>query len=265
MVTKTHYYIGFIALLIFVASAALYLRISVSSAVKQMQQTAQSTVNQSSVATVSESKNDTILKDKIVMLEAKIVNLAEHIETLNVKFNSDLSPVIDQEHRGVQEYEDPGMAQTNVTVGMPNENIDPFSPEQIALGDQAQNAYISKLQGIFDTEPYDHSWSANTESNSLAILTDMNKFAIFSGTSKQDVDIPLNNLPDVLVTRFNCRSNLCETEFATGSMNDLIAYQNYMIKKMAPSLPLAYFSPVEEVGDKYKMRVFLARNEQELK
>ena len=258
--TRKNYYASLIMLLIAISAITLYIRFSNPIQKYPIQQSAQPVTQLSGTATAIINSDETQLTDQVAMLEENIAKLTGQLESLNEKLNNEAANTEHQHHGDVLDYEDPGMAQSSSTAH-PDDEIDPLSPQQIIQEDRRQNAFIFQLQDAFSTEPHDYAWSADTESSSMAILTDMDKFAKFSGIGKRDVDIPLSNLPDISVTQFNCRSNMCESEFLTGSMKELIAYQRYMIKNLAPQLPLAYFSPVEAVGNKFKMRVFLAQNE----
>ncbi|NNC99519.1 MAG: hypothetical protein HKN85_05010 [Gammaproteobacteria bacterium] len=139
--------------------------------------------------------------------------------------------------------------------------LDPFSPEGIAKADREQNDYIDQVDEIFQAEDYSADWASAIEADMLAKLSDMNSFAQQFGGAGRSATGPLITVPDISVSSFNCRSQLCATEVVSGTMQEMLAYQNFMVEQTKLDLPSMVFSTIEPYGNKFKMRAFLARDE----
>lgn len=141
--------------------------------------------------------------------------------------------------------------------------FDPFSPESIAEEDEFQNNYISQIDSVYQDEEYSGAWAGTVEVEILSRLSDLDAFTQQSNPNRRPESRAIYASPDISVSHFNCRSQLCAIEVVSGSVDEMIAYQNYMVEQTKGDLPTIVFSTIEPYGNKFIMEAFLAREEYE--
>lgn len=194
------------------------------------------------------------IENRLSSMERQIDEISDTVKVLAsvAKQNSERTGLQEESSDNVF-YED---LDTPKSLGV-SESVDPFSPEGIALADKIQNDYINRIDEIYGSEELDPEWAESVESAVLPKLADVTTLAM-EGENGEKV-----TPADISVASFECRAQLCATEIITGSMQEMLSYQNYMVNKTKSELPSIVFGVIEPYGSKFKMKAFLARDEYE--
>lgn len=181
---------------------------------------------------------------------------------------SDLAQVSDQvtslhelirntgEEQGINEHV-AAAEDVEATVEPP---LDPFSPEGIAKADALQNGYISQVDGLYQLEEVSPEWADTIETKIHSRLSDLYAFQQQFNPRNRSPEASAYVVPDISIASFNCRSQLCSTEILSGTLEEMLSYQNYMVEQTKTDLPSMVFSTIESDGNKFRMRAFLARD-----
>ena len=156
--------------------------------------------------------------------------------------------------------EDPDEGEQVPTV---EPELDPFSLGAIANANEQQNRYITQVEGIYHAEAISTEWASTVETDILPKLSDLGAFAQQFSPHNRSASALAYSVPDISVTNFSCRSQLCAGEVISGTMQEMLAYQNYMVEQTKTVLPSIVFSTIEPDGNKFKMRAFLAKERYE--
>ncbi len=234
------------------------------------------TLSQSNLTGVANSENNinttnanldqtNDIEERVSGIESQISNLSHQIGQLSSLIKDSVERKVENPGREEAE-EEQSEAETlatdlDETTPLAESDIDPFSPEGIALENEIQNRYVTQIDDLFQAQQLDDEWAAAVESEVLPALSNLDAFATGQPSSNQEINIPQNNLPDISVSQFTCRSQLCSMEVIAGSESEMIAYQGFMVNQTKASLPSIIFSTIEPYGNKFRMQAFLGNDD----
>lgn len=196
---------------------------------------------------------------RIVELEAELRRVSDRLAMLTELAKQNRDSLDESEGAETSDYLNDENDEIEGENSFEPPYIDPLSPEGIAIQDEIQDNYISQVDDIYLYEDVDPEWAEETETTVLTKLSDLDRFAVGRGSGLDES----GESPDIVVSNFECRTNLCGTEIIAASEEEMIAYQHFMVAQTKRDLPSIVFSTIQPYGNKFRMKAYLARDEYE--